>query len=297
MSYHGNTTKLRYFKTVCEFGTITKAAEALNISQPSLTAAIKELEKELGIDLFHRAKNTLRLTEHGELIYAKTTEMLDALDRYYKEILEYGNNAEREITIGIIPMAGAIVIPQIFGKAREQLKGIDFRLQECATYEALTMLDNNIISVAILIYNDVPREYNHKVVHESEIQYWVNRNHPLAGKSQVNSKDIGAYPLVMLSKESYPYRAVIERFKNEGVKPDIKLLTSQLMVISKIIEKNNIGTVTYKDMPFPEDSIAHIPLSPPIQVKIAVVWGKNDFVTSVQKQVINFLCNLDWHNA
>ena len=292
MNYYGNITRLRYFRIVCEYGTITKAAESLRVSQPSLTVAIKELEKELGISLFHRSKNNLSLTKQGKHVLEKTIKMLDSLDEYYTEILEYGDLADHEVIIGLPIVFGAIIIPNMFKNVEEECKGIDVRMRECTTSEAFSLIDNNLINIAVLISNNVPKEYNSKILYETEFHYWVNKSHPLAKKKIITAKDISAYPLAMPVSESYHHAAITERFKDEGIIPNIKLDSKQLMTILQVIKNTDAGTITYKDMPTAPDTYASIPFDPPIEARMIIVWKKDNYITEAQKTVIKFLTNL-----
>ena len=75
-----NLIQLKYFQTICDFQSMTKAAEYLNISQPSLTLAVKELEKEFGVTLLRRHRRGMAITEEGAKL-KKLTDGFDKLDR------------------------------------------------------------------------------------------------------------------------------------------------------------------------------------------------------------------------
>ena len=72
--------QLKYFYTVCRYGSITKAADKLFVSQPTISFCIKELEEEFGVKLFHRKHNRLRLTVEGQFFCEKVKYILQSVD-------------------------------------------------------------------------------------------------------------------------------------------------------------------------------------------------------------------------
>ncbi len=83
--------QLYYFKTVCKYNNITKAAEHLHVSQPAITHAIRELERELGIRLFKRTNKNVSLTQEGVLFFQKSSDILSELESLFDEMRDLGD--------------------------------------------------------------------------------------------------------------------------------------------------------------------------------------------------------------
>lgn len=91
-----NLNHLQYFLETCRYGSITKASEVCHISQPSITAAINNLEKELGAKLFDRVNNRLRLTVVGEGFKDLTEEFLKTFDDYCQSAYDIASSADTQ---------------------------------------------------------------------------------------------------------------------------------------------------------------------------------------------------------
>lgn len=92
-----NLNHLQYFLETCRYGSITKASEVCHISQPSITAAINNLEKELGAKLFDRVNNRLRLTVVGEGFKDLTEEFLKTFDDYCQSAYDIASSRYTKI--------------------------------------------------------------------------------------------------------------------------------------------------------------------------------------------------------
>ena len=84
--------QMRYFQTVCQYGSITRAAEELFVSQPTISFCIKELEDEFGVKLFHRRHNRLQLTVEGAFFQDKVNYILQSVDSLATQMKDMGNN-------------------------------------------------------------------------------------------------------------------------------------------------------------------------------------------------------------
>ena len=289
MNQYGNLSRLRYFRAVCENQTITKAAEVVSISQPSLTTAMKELEKELGIRLFHRDRNRISLTEQGEYVYDMTCKMLDMFDGYYKKIIAYGQLEEKTVSIGVPPALGAMIIPTIISDVQNECRDVKIKIYECVAQEAMKMLDQNAIELAFFMHDKVPSTYNYQVVNNTEISYWVHSRHPLAGRAFITEEEVCRYPLILLPEDSYHYKAAMDRFREAGVEPDVKLCTKQLYTIFRGIEETDGGTMLMKDVRPPNDHFVSIPFKTPLKAQYVLAWKKNGDQRSLRKKVLKSL--------
>ena len=104
--------QLEYFCTVSQYHSITQAAQKLYVTQPAISNAIKELEKEFSVSLFVRSKNHLTLTTEGELFYQKARELLASIKQTTQQFYDLGKQIP-PIRIGIPPLLSTIFFPEI----------------------------------------------------------------------------------------------------------------------------------------------------------------------------------------
>ncbi|MCD7906409.1 MAG: LysR family transcriptional regulator, partial [Clostridium sp.] len=102
--------QMEYFAQVCRLGSITGAARELHVSQPSVTAAIHELERELSVSLFSRRNNKLYLTEEGDFVLDRVTEILRDVERLARD-LKGVVGTKHLIRLGVQLQIGACLLP------------------------------------------------------------------------------------------------------------------------------------------------------------------------------------------
>ena len=107
-----NLNQLKYFQTVYLYGNVSRAADILHISQPSLSESIRTLEDEFGVLLFDRRYRGMKPTEAGDRLFVLSRSLLDDAARIERIMDELGKD-RHTIRIGITPMLGSIIIPKI----------------------------------------------------------------------------------------------------------------------------------------------------------------------------------------
>ena len=104
--------QLKYFLTICEYSNISRAAGKLHVSQPSLTAAMKSLEQEFGITLFHRQSRGLILTEEGEIFRKEAAALMEHADLFSEKMMAMGTK-KQDIRLGVSPMLSILLFPAL----------------------------------------------------------------------------------------------------------------------------------------------------------------------------------------
>ena len=160
---------LMSFVTVCRLGNITRAAEALYISQPALTRQIQELEQELGCQLLVRSTRSLSLTENGYLFMLRAQEILDLAKQAKNELSENGDILHGVIRVGIVESK----IMDYFADA------VQFEVYSADGDDLKRNLDENKLDMALLIepvesakYTKIPIEVTEKwglVIRKEEV--------------------------------------------------------------------------------------------------------------------------------
>ncbi len=121
-------TYLRYFKTIAEHGSMTAAAKALSVSQPTITVAVKNLERELGTTLLQRNRDGVKLTETGQELVAHANEVFEVLARAERKILGLQNEAAGRFVIGCHESLGAYFLPDMMARFLDEAPSIEITL-------------------------------------------------------------------------------------------------------------------------------------------------------------------------
>lgn len=171
MDINANVNRLRYFQAVCKYNSVTTAAAELRIAQPSVTIAIKYLEKELNVTLFHRYKNKLILTKEGAIIREMSDQLLNTIHNFFQEVSDIGEKARSKVLLGVPPILGALLIPRVNSAVTQEFPDIQLEVIECGSAQALRYLDQGLLDLAILSEHDFPPDYNYRFFNETEFHF------------------------------------------------------------------------------------------------------------------------------
>lgn len=195
-------TQLNYLITIAETKSLNKAAEQLYVSQPSLTNAIKELEKELGITLFYRSGRGATLTNDGTefLLYAKQ------IYGQYESVLEkYGKGGSYKKKFGVSTQHYSFAVKAFVDMAKEfDMSKYEFALRETKTMEVISDVNTMKSEIGILYLSDFNRkaiekllksydlEFHHLVDCQAYVYIW--KDHPLAKEASISFAQLNGYP-------------------------------------------------------------------------------------------------------
>lgn len=194
--------QLRYAITVAETGTITEAAKKLYISQPSLTNAIHELEKEMNLVIFQRTNKGILLSGEGEefLGYARQVlEQAAILEDKYKG--EGGGKKQFCVSTQHYSFAVNAFVDLIKEYGQEEY---DFSLRETQTYEIVEDVAHMRSEIGILFLNDFNETVLRKILKTNDLEFhelfvakphvFISRKHPLADRQVITNQELEAYP-------------------------------------------------------------------------------------------------------
>ncbi|SNU07970.1 DNA-binding transcriptional regulator, LysR family [Lachnospiraceae bacterium] len=200
--------QLKYVIEISRQNSINDAAKSLFISQPSLTAALKQLEQEIGFELFIRTNTGITLTAKGEefLGYAKSVvEQYDILDAKYIS----KSNIKRTFSVSMQHYTFAV---NAFMSVINQygMDEYEFEVHETRTYDVIDNVRNQRSEIGVLYMNDYNSAVLNKILRDAGLKFtplfdcsiyaYMSKNNPLANKKQVTMKDLDDYPCLAFSQ-------------------------------------------------------------------------------------------------
>ncbi|MBU5336182.1 LysR family transcriptional regulator [Intestinibacter bartlettii] len=218
-----NLNQLYYFRTVAKFQHFRKAANELNISQPSLSLAISNLEKELGTYLFERQGRNVTLTKYGKLYLEYVEEALSILEIGEKKLKQVTSDSEGHIDIAYISPLASYFIPK---KVRAFLeydnnKSIKFTFRQGITSELIDGLKNSKYDIVFCSYVEDEDDIVFDLLFKDKLLLIVPIDHPLSKLDFIDLKDIVKYPLVSYEKNTALGKVTMDIFKKAGINPNI----------------------------------------------------------------------------
>src|ERR687888_139898 len=172
--------QLEYFETVCRHLHFTRAAEELNVAQPSVSQQIRKLEQELGTPLFHRMKRRVALTEAGRTLLLRARAVLQQLNEARAELQELSGLRKGTLAVGAPPSVGTHLLPRALAAFSRQHPGISLTFREGGSRTLVKLLEDGELDLAVVI-----QPIRHPVLEtlpllEEELLLAVPLGHPLA---------------------------------------------------------------------------------------------------------------------
>ena len=239
-----------YFVAIVEAGSLTKAAEKLYISQPSLSQYLKRLEASLGVELFDRNTSPLRLTYTGERYYQHVLQLMKLDENIRKEFQDIKNQTSGRLRLGVAFWRGACLLPDVFPCFHQQYPNIHIELTEGRSIQLESALMNDKIDLAVM---NLPRTLDYgkltcEIICEERIFLAAPTNHPHVQKLLNNCADLGTHPvaplellkqipLILTKPGQNLTHEVMHALGKNHVDPNILLETGNLTTAINLVSK------------------------------------------------------------
>lgn len=245
-----NLDHLRYFVKLAEVRHYTRAAEQLCISQPSLSHAINQLESELGVPLFERSGRNTSLTRFGEEFLECARRSLDTLDVGIGS-LQRSSRGEGIVRLGFLRTLGVDFIPKLTADflAADPGCGIEFSFHSDLTGGLIDGLLQRRFDLVFCSEPDPSLGLSAVPVMPQELVMIVPKNHPLAGRENVDLAETLQYPAIFFAEGSGLRRIIDRMYEKIGGKPVSFIETEEDEVIAGLVSAGfGTAVVPYMDM-------------------------------------------------
>ncbi len=288
---------LSYFRAVAQVQSVSKAAELLHVSQPTITYAIKELESEFNIKLFIRKRYGLCLTKEGSLFLDVCTELLDHANAAETRMHAIARK-NHEITIGIPPMMSITFFPHFKRFICEKVPDISIRRYEAGANAICANLSQGYLDAGIVPKQFVNTSFFYCLdLKEQRYVCCVGKDHRLAGKESVSIEDLKDEPFVVLPQEYANYTFTFKVFEEHGLTPNTPLVTTQFASVIDHVEQEGFVSFVFQSYAMRyRDRVVAIPLDmDPAQTNqmISLIVPKREKQSEAVDRVLTALQSLD----
>lgn len=217
--YKGNRIKqLRAFCAIVKLGTLARAAEALFLSQPSISLQLTSLEKELGVMLIERRRRRVAMTREGQILYdlaQPLVEGIDGIDEVFGQ--RTATLGPRALNIACGNSTIHYLLPTMVSAFRIAHPDIHLNLHNVTGNEGLTLLRSDQVDFAVGSMLDIPHDLSYEPLYHFDPLLITPHGHPLATKPDIELADISPYGLILPPKRLTTYRLVDLIFQQRRV--------------------------------------------------------------------------------
>lgn len=285
---------LRYFLAVAQEENITRAADLLHVTQPTLSRQIMDLERELGTILMLRGKNGLTLTDDGIFFRQRAEEIVELAGRLERAFVEKNKEVSGVIAIGATEAVGSRLFAKLIKRFSEKYPLVQFNLyNEMADY-IKDRMDKGLIDVGLLLEPVDTGKYDFLRLSQKEAWGILLRvDHPLAEREAVSPEEVAQYPLILPLRERV--RSEILNWLKREEKDLYIPLSYTLLSNAVLLVEEGLGCAFCLDGALAihsSQNLRFIPIYPEHTTRSVLVWKKNHLfspVTSLFIQEINML--------
>jgi DNA-binding transcriptional LysR family regulator len=281
----------RYFVAAAEEENVSRAALKLHVSQPGVSRQIRDLEDEIGFQLFERSAKSLRLTEAGKTFLTEARAILQHADDAVKKARAAMGGTHGEIHVGYAPSLTVQILPSTLRAFQEKFPKVRVALHDLSTEEMLTQLRNGKLSVALMVRLDreAMRGLDFADLVRYPIRVAVAPRHPLAQAKSVSLAQVAGESIIGYSRAEYPeYHVMLDKlFASVGRKPRITEEHDGVSGIVLAVESGGgFAFVPSCIQCMVGPRLKLIPLSTPLpEVAVIAAW-KKETLTEPAKQFI-----------
>lgn len=284
---------LRYFLTVVREENISRAAEALFITQPTLSRQLQELEKELNTKLFTRGKNKITLTDAGILLRRRAEEIIALADKTEREFLFKEENIGGTISIGCGETMAVKVLSEIITAFSKEYPQVQFEMYTGAADHVKDEIDRGILDIGLLMEPIEIEKYAYVRLQQTERWGIILRaDHPLCEKTAVTAADLLHIPLIIPRRLGS--QSVLQSWLGDDFDSLHVVATGNLIANSARLVLQGLGSaVTIEgavDM-YQNPQLCFRPLLPELKGTSVLVWKKYQPFGQAASKFIAFLKN------
>lgn len=279
---------LRYFVTIAREENITKAAELLHITQPTLSRQIAQMEEELGVKLFEREKKGLVLTSEGLLLRRRAEEILELVQKTEHDLVNQDQLLEGVVSIGSGDLGSVEVLAKLIDSFHKKYPAVSFDLYTGSADNIKDRMDRGLTDIGFLMEPINMDRYGYIRIHKKE--EWVVVMHPdspLAKLDFVSPKDLRGIPLILPNRLSAK-NEVIQWFGKEFKNMDI-LFTANLPSNGLVMAYHKLacsiiikGSISFWD----SEKIIYRPLLPNLKATTVLIWRRNQAFSRATEKFI-----------
>ena len=246
--------QLEFFSAVAGELNFTRAAERLTIAQSAVSAGVRSLENELGVELFDRSRRQIRLTSTGELLLPKVREALDAVNEV-RDVAQQSTHAiTGSIVVGLMTSVTLVNVPRLLGLYRSAHPGVGVRLRAArrGSADLVEELSTGELDLAFLALSGaVPATLSAVPIASSPMVLVVPSNHPLAASRGVDLAGLGGEEFIDLPPGYASRQIVDDAFASAGVERRVMIEVSDIGTAAEYVT-NGLGVALLPEFAAPK---------------------------------------------
>lgn len=284
--------QLQYFVAVAEQGTVSRAAQNLSISQSSVTEAIKELESDLGVELFERHSRGLNVTHKGHQFLRHATKILSGVSDARRAFFGEQAAAPGRLQLGVTSMVAGYVLSDLLARYRRANPAVEISAIEDNGDYLEHLLVGGKLDVAVMVTSNLRDRtaLQSEILEVSAYRLWLPLGHPLAAADIISVGDIAGEPLIMLTVDEIEENTG-KLLAAIGAKPHVAFRTRSVEAVRSLVATGAgvalLPDLVYRPWSLEGDRIESRDVSGSLPVvQVGMVWRRGSSLPQAARDFI-----------
>ena len=282
---------LQYFLAIAREETISKAAESLHITQPTLSRQMKGLEEQLGKQLFIRGNRKINLTEEGILLRQRAEEIISLVEKTESEIIHSDTTISGDIYIGSGETEGMRILAKVIDTCHKEYPKIKFHLYSGNFQDVVEKIENGLIDFGVLIEPADISKYDFiKIPVKDKWGVLMRKDSPIASLKSITADTLKKLPLICSSQEIV--KNEISGWLNDDYNKLNIVATYNLIYNASLLVEEGSGYALGLDKLINtsgNSKLCFIPLEPKLEVGLTLIWKKYHLFSKAASYFLNQL--------
>ncbi|CAN7414479.1 LysR substrate-binding domain-containing protein [Rhizobium rhizogenes] len=284
--------QLQYFVAVAEQGSVTRAAQNLSISQSSVTEALKELESDLGVELFDRHPRGLTITHNGHQFLRHATKILSTVSDARTSFSGQQNATGGTLNIGVTSLVAGYVLSDLLARYRRVCPGVEVSAIEDNGGYLEHLLVGGELDVAVMVISNLRDRMalQAEIIETSPYRLWLPMGHPLVSADIISVADITREPLIMLTIDEIEENTG-KLLTALGARPHVAFRTRSVEAVRSLVATGAgvalLPDLVYRPWSLEGDRIESRDVSGSLPVvQVGMVWRKGSSLPQAARDFV-----------
>ncbi len=281
---------LNYFLVAAREENITKAANILHVTQPTVSRQLMQLEEELGVKLFERKKHNIALTADGMVLKRRAQEILTLADKTKQDFFNKTNELSGDVAVGSGEYISTQILAELIASFREKHPLVHYSIYSGNSDNIRERIDRGLLDIGLVAEPVDIRKYDFiSVPMKEEWGIWIRRDHRLAESESITPEALVNIPLIMPMSE----------FRQSAINKWLGTYSDRIDVVSKgtllynqaLLAEKGIGAVVGIKLDCSYSDLVFIPLEPVLETRTAFIWKKDQEFVPATKAFVRHIKN------
>ena len=265
---------LRYFLLAAREENMTRAAELLHVTQPTLSRQLMQLEQELGTKLFHRGQHSITLTDDGMLLKRRAQELIDLADKTEREFVKTEGSLTGELSIGSGETLSMHTLSEWIASFRAENPLVQYDIYSATADEIKDRIEKGILDMGLLVGPvDIAKYEFIRMPIKERWGILVSKDAPLAQYDCIGPSDLANTPL-LIAKRNMVREELRGWFGSNYDSLEIAG-TYNLLYNAAVMAEHSVGAVLCMEHDKSYENLRFVPLFPTLETGAVLVWKKH----------------------